>query len=124
MIMLMGPSQRLVHTDAAEPNDGDPGSEELSKTEAKSYRSIAARCIYLSSDRPDLQFAVKEACREMSVPTASSWSKLVRIAKYLKLKPRVVWKFDFQLMPAVLDVCIPMPTGDYVNALERARVAE
>ena len=90
--------------DAVESNIGEEGAEELPREEAKSYRSIAARCIYLSSDRPDIQFAVKEACREMSSPTKSSWAKLVRLAKYLRAHPRLVWEFPLQLMPAVLDV--------------------
>ena len=32
----------------------------------KRYRAIAARCMYLCTDRPKMQFAVQEACREMA----------------------------------------------------------
>ena len=47
------------------------------------FRSLAARCNYLSLDRLDLQYAVKEICREMAKPTKGSWAKLQRIAQLL-----------------------------------------
>ena len=33
------------------------------------FRAIAARLNYMAADMPDVQFACKEACREMSAPT-------------------------------------------------------
>ena len=57
---------------------------------ATNYWAIAARCNYLSQDRPDLQFAVKETCRDMLEPTMSAWNKLEIIGQYLKGKPRLV----------------------------------
>ena len=54
---------------------------------------MAARCIYLKADRPDmvsretskvyLSFPIEELCREMSKP-------------YLKSHPRSEWKFRWQ----------------------------
>ena len=92
--------------DIAEPNVGDENDEELCATEASNYRRIAARCNYLSSDRPELQFSIKECCREMSRPTKASWDKLIRIGRYLKGQPRLVWKFDLQQMPGSIDVYV------------------
>ena len=46
--------------------------EELKGEQASRYRALAARLNYLSSDRPDMQYAVKEACREMSSPTTGT----------------------------------------------------
>ena len=31
------------------------------------------RCNYISADRADAQFCVKELCRDMSAPTTDSW---------------------------------------------------
>ena len=61
-----------------------------------SYRGVIARCNYLASDRPDCNFAIKEGCREMSTPTTGSLPRLVRIGRYLKNHPRLVWKFPMQ----------------------------
>ena len=36
-----------------------------------------------SLDRPDIQYAVKEICRDMSAPKVHSWAKLKRLARYL-----------------------------------------
>ena len=43
--------------------DDDSVDELLAPAEASLYRAIVARCNYLQPDRPDVQFAVKEACR-------------------------------------------------------------
>ena len=98
------PSLSAPGVDCVEPVVGDEDDTELDAVTAKLYRGIAARCNYLAVDRPELQFAVKEACREMSKPTLGSWSKLLRIGRYLKGQPRLVWMFDLQIMPTVMDV--------------------
>ena len=54
------------------------GNEDLDGPRATEYRAIAARANYLSQDRPDLQFSVKEICRMMSKPTCSDRRKLKR----------------------------------------------
>ena len=78
--------------------------EALPPAEATLFRGIAARCNYLQPDRPDIQFAVKECCRLMSRPTARAWEMLKRVGRYLKGRPRVVWRFDWQAPVDVLDV--------------------
>ena len=92
--------------DVAESQPGDDADRELDAVWAKLYRGIAARCNYMAADRPELQFSVKEACREMSRPTKGAWDKLVRIGRYLKGQPRLVWKFPLQLMPITIDVYV------------------
>ena len=67
------------------------------------YRATAARCMYLSTDRPEIQFAVKEACREMAKPCQDSWKMLERVAKCLKARPRTVWLFKWQAAWEVVD---------------------
>ena len=47
------------------------------------YRAIVARGIYLSQDRSDIQYAVKELSRSMSAPRSSDWERLKRLGRYL-----------------------------------------
>ena len=68
----------------------------LDKAAASMYRSCVARANYLALDRPDIAFAVKEACRDMSAPTTSSWEKIKRIVRYLKGEPRLVYEYRWQ----------------------------
>ena len=79
---------------------------ELSPTDATMYRALAARCNYLSQDRPDISFSSKELCREFSVPNKMSFQKLKRLARYLSGLPRLVYRYRWQSMPEVLDVYV------------------
>ncbi len=60
------------------------------------YRAGSARANYLSSDRPDAQFACKEVCRWMSTPTAGSWQALKRLCRYFAGAPRVMYHYPRQ----------------------------
>ena len=79
---------------------------ELSPADATMYRALAARCNYLSQDRPDIAFSSKELCREFSVPNKMSFQKLKRLARYLCGMPRLVYRYPWQDMPDVLDVYV------------------
>ena len=79
---------------------------ELSPADATTYRALAARCNYLSQDRPDIAFSSKELCREFSVPNKMSFQKLKRLARYLSGLPRLVYRYSWQAMPEVLDVFV------------------
>jgi hypothetical protein len=71
-----------------------PGSDEpLDPLMATRFRAMAARANFLALDRPDIQFGVKEVCRDMSAPTMASWGKLKRLARYLLEFPRLVWDY-------------------------------
>ena len=74
------------------PEEGE--EEKLEGADIKNFRGVAARANYLAQDRPDLQYAVKETCREMSAPSRRSLGRLRRIARYIKAHPRLVWKYD------------------------------
>ena len=63
---------------------------------ATSYRAITARGMYLSQDRSDIQYAVKETSRSMSCPKLSDWEKLKRIGRYLLDKKRYVMNYPYQ----------------------------
>ena len=70
------------------------------------FRGLAARCNYLALDRPDIQFAAKEACREMSKPMVRSLAKLKRIGQFLCGRPRLIWSFEYQDSATCLDICV------------------
>ena len=59
-------------------------TEALVGAEATRFRAVAARANYLSGDRPDIQYAVKEICRRMAKPVKGDWEKLIRLGRYLK----------------------------------------
>ena len=92
------------HDSAATEVEPEPDEieEELDAASARLYRSVAARLNYLSPDRADIGYAVKEAARSMSSPKPSDLAKLRKIGKYLLGKPRLVSKFVFQDMPSTI----------------------
>ena len=57
------------------------------------YRGLAARANFLAIDKIDIQHAVKEICRRMSSPAKQDWEKMIRLAQYLKGKPRMASVF-------------------------------
>ena len=89
--------------DGADEVDRDDDVE-IVGADATRFRGVAARCNYLSFDRPDIQYSTKEICREMSRPTTGSLRRLKRLGQYLKGKPRLVWRFDMQYPCTTLDV--------------------
>ena len=68
----------------------------LNEKDFTRFRAHAARGKYLSADRPDLLFSCEEICRFMSAPIELSQSALKRMAFYLRMRPRLVWKYDYQ----------------------------
>ena len=71
--------------------------EELAGEDLTRYRSVVATANFISQDRPDVRFAVKELCREMAKPTCASWRKLKKLARYLRGQPRVVQKIKLDV---------------------------
>ena len=74
--------------------DEDRDDPRLDQACGRRYRGVVARANYLSLDRIDLQFASKEACRQMSDPRVSGEARIKRIASYLVKYPKLVWKYD------------------------------
>ena len=66
------------------------------------YRPSSARLHNLSLDRPDLQFAAKQASRFMATPRVSDWAPLKRIARYLVGYPRLVQTFRWQVAASMV----------------------
>ena len=86
--------------------DSEDDSPELSKQEQKEFRSLAARCNFLSVDRLDIQFACKEICRRMSSPCEADWKMVKKLARFLKTHPRLVMLFEYQRPPENLSVIV------------------
>ena len=74
----------------------EENEELLEPTEATRYRGIAARCNYLSVDRPDMMFATKEVCRRMANPTVGAYKRLKRLGRYLVERPRGEFSYEWQ----------------------------
>ena len=93
--------------------------EDLAHAKATKYRAIGSRCNYLQPDCPDIQYAVDEVCRLMARPTTRAWEMLGRVGRYLKGRPRLVWKFGWQAPTTIIDVTSD-PTGqDVVDGANR-----
>ncbi len=103
----MGEDQMVTSSDPHLPDghgDGPEGdSTELPPREATKYRAVSARLNYLCQDRLDIAYACKEAARKMSKPQLGDWHLLKRIARYLKVVPRLCQRFEWQSMPARID---------------------
>ena len=72
-------------------------------SDAKLVQAAAGVEQYTALDRPDIAYSVKIALLQTAKPT-----KLVqlRVGRYLKNSPRLVWKFPHQQQPRSLDVFV------------------
>jgi hypothetical protein len=96
-------------------NEGEP----LDPRGATQYRATGARANFLSQDRPDIQFAAKEACRDMSAPKVASQAKLKRLARYLVEFPRLVWQFgEWEVQP---DNLVTYSDSDWAGCVKTRR---
>ena len=69
------PSKKLELTDET--------LKPLSPTDAETYRSCVGSAIYLSHDRRDIMYAVKELARQMVNPRVADMANLKTLARYL-----------------------------------------
>ena len=76
--------------------------EKLDKVQIHDYRAICARMNFASQDCPNIQFAIKELCRDMSSPSARSIQRLKRHARHW-----ISW----------VDVSITFPWREEVDSL-------
>ena len=79
----------------------DKGKEEegrvLCKHEASKFRGGVALVNFLGQDRPDVQFATKQASHKMATPTETDLPRLKRIARYLVEAERVIWHYTHRV---------------------------
>ena len=82
------------------------------------YRAVVARANYLSQDRSDIRYAVKELCRHMSKPTEKDMEKLKKLGRYLAGAPRLVQNMRAQAHIKFLDVWVDT---DFAGCLKTRR---
>ena len=61
-----------------------------------------AGCNYVTLDRPDIAYTVKELARHMTSPRNEDWQRLKRLGRYLKGRPRLQQLFVWQNGPVIL----------------------
>lgn len=68
------------------------GDRELGLVEAKQFRRIAALANSVAVDAPDVQAAVSHLCGAMAKRTEGTCRALMRVGRYLKKYPRVIFE--------------------------------
>ena len=58
-------------------------SEKLSAKDATAYRSVVGLCLYISRERPNLMFTIKELASSMSSPSLTSLQRLRKLVGYM-----------------------------------------
>ena len=61
-----------------------PHSKSETSDDPSTYRSIVGALQYLNMTRPDIAFAVNQACRSMHSPQPTDWVRLKHLLRYLK----------------------------------------
>ncbi|CAK0865658.1 unnamed protein product, partial [Prorocentrum cordatum] len=87
----------------------------LEGEEATRYRSLVMRASYLSEDRPDIKYAVKEAAKCMHEPCEHGMELVKRIARHLLGRPRLVQRFRRRRWSGVLK---GFSDSDFAGCLE------
>ena len=72
----------------------------------------------MCSERPDLQYAVKELARGMAKPTTFGMFKLKRLARYLRYRPRLQLLYEWQTQTGELNI---FADSDYAGDSEARR---
>ena len=72
----------------------------------------------MALDRPDVAFATKELCRDVSAPSKHSIDKLKRLVRYIVGLPRLVWLFPYQEPADALDTYVDT---DFAGCLRTRR---
>ena len=68
----------------------------LNKFDSTRFRALSARASFLSSYCVDIQYSVKDLCREVSQQSQGAWSNFKRMTTYQIHTPRAVWTFGCQ----------------------------
>ena len=84
--------QKIPCDAAVQQNDS---SQLLGPKDAKNYRSIIGLLLYLSRDRVDIMYSVKELSSFMAAPTLCSIQRLRKLIGYLKSSGDMGIKLDW-----------------------------
>ena len=72
------------------------GDKYMGDSQALQFRGLVAIVNYLSQDRPDIQYSIKEMARRMARPRVSDWALVKRVARYLVGVRKAVLAFYWQ----------------------------
>ena len=72
------------------------GADGLDEQETQQCRSLGGTALYVGQDRPETQYATKEAARFMSGPTRAAKCMLKRLCKYYSEAPVLSWSLPYQ----------------------------
>ena len=86
--------------------DDRDAHNELEYAEAKVVQAAAGLEQYIALDRPDIAYSVKTTLQQMSKPTKLMKLRIIKVARYLKRNPRLVWRFQYQQQPKSIDVFV------------------
>ena len=100
-----------------EKDDRDVNNE-LEYAEAKVVQAAAGLEQYIALDRPDIAYSVKTALQQMSKPTKLMKLRIIKVARYLKSNPRLVWRFQCQQQPKSIDVFVDADFAAQRNHVE------
>ena len=76
----------------------------LPDSEVQSFRQAAGTGLYLSIDRPTIQFAMGDVMAGMANPQRIHQLQMQRVARYVLEFPEEVWLYNYQSMPKELYV--------------------
>lgn len=115
----VGPKEKSqVPSKRVDLTNTEPLSDEL----AARYRSATGSGIYLSADRRDIQYAVKELARHMAAPRQCDWDCALVLGRYLQTRPDMVRVTaldpDAYEGPLILDV---FSDSDWAGCVETRR---
>ena len=101
--MGLGNESKAVSTSGVRVAD-DVYGKELDAESRACYRSWTMQASFLSQDRCELQFAVKELARRMQQPNTKNVQALKRLVRFLKGSPRCLIVHGRQAEQQVVDV--------------------
>ena len=108
-------SKSLIHNGHKELGNDKGIRTALTPKEKTEFRGLAARLNFMSLDSPDLQFVIKNCCRDMNNPDSESYVGLKKIARYLVKRESVVWKYDYQDEPQYAELFTDSDWGEMVK---------
>ena len=110
-----GSKGRCVPCVREEKSNREDAGEVLGREEASIYRGLVARGLYLTQDRTDIGYTIKELSRRMSSPREGDMGRLKRLGRYLVGKERVVVRYGYQSWDREVDV---WTDSDYAGCRE------
>ena len=94
------------------------GADGLDEQETQQCRSLVGTALHVGQDRPETQYATKEAARFVSGPTRAAKCMLKRLCICYSEAPVLSWSFPYQEMPSEVRA---VTDGNWAGELEGLR---